>query len=1762
MAAEEILGISGKMDISDIQASLDKLCDGLNKVGVDTDALSQKMTKALNNIAQSDGDIASKTQQAMQVLKTAMDEASTGIQKVPEMIDNANKRVETIQGTIGKLNEQLSQTDKNSNAFNAIAKQIDIQKQSLQVNQEDARTLSTAYDDVRNAISQVSGAYQALNAVSVASSATNAMDAAASEANTVAKTANTVASAANAAGTLAEGVAHVDNASKLGQETDAVEQNTKARQQQQETISAEAQTLERLANNLQQGNINEEQYQRIVEQETAALEEQKKALNELSQQREYHNSHPLGSGYELDNEGNVTNSADIDKWQAETTSLNQQYEAQKKIVEESEAALNRFIEAHNNLAKSQENAASTTQQTQNANSQEVKSYEQLSTEIDVLEKKLSQLQQRKQETLSVGNGFSIPVVPADALANSGMTFGSDRLESLRSVNQEIEATKQKLTEAKEKLQEFQQAGEGSGTVSFANYAEDIKNISFAIDETKKQLADYEAQYDKLANKDNLSAKQKQELEELSQKIDDTKKKLQELSEQLREKNEETFIGKLRDKLSDAGQKTSEFGDKVKNGILSPINSLKEKISDSSFGQRFSAEFTQAKAGLNDFKDGIVNVITANGKFQAQIGVIGEAFKGLGIPISGSLTAIKSVTKALWAMCATPLGATIAAVALAFKAVHTWMTKSAEGQQVYTKLMAYFGSLASSVTDIVITLGSYIYHCFADNNGTMRDFGNNFIKTFKTAVTAAVSLVSGLGTTIKGVLNMDWDAFTEGLKKTWDGLKGAGETVISAFKTSLSAGTGTIKTLYKGFTDEKLGKELGNELNGALPKAAQAASLAGQIQQTQIDIKKNTEEQLKLDEKIAEQKNKIYTLQGKEKIAAIETTKELIKQKYDKQIKQQQQLAELSDKNAKLHTQSLASIAAERELRKDVLKTQIQMNAEQRMLIRQQSSAERKEASQGKQAAKKEAKQDAQVTSAEGKLDEVEYKNDYARLQSMQDLEQKITDAKIEAREEGEEKVLAQRNRQLEKELEQIEKEKEAAVKAERDRQKAEFDARQDVIKAKGGKIRNWDDKTDLDVSKVKEIISKYDEYANIKVQISNQNEQKRLKEQKENERASVQSYLKEYGTSKEKRTALQDEAEDKKKKLDENRTITDTDRDYQKKSIDASLKKSLKDLDFQDLKKSINWDFVFGDLEHVSESTLGAVKQQLQDFIDSAKDLQPDQIKTVVDAMSQIQDKIDLTNPIKSIKEAKSEYSALSKEYAKYKKQYEDASANGDIEAQKTAAEKMIKTEQKMVKAQSKEKASYDEVMNVAQQYAQALNDLGDTIGGTTGECIKLAASAISAGLGMADGIKKFGDAVSTMEKSVAILAIIEAALKAIQLITQVFGDTADATLTDYVETLDTYIDLLNDSISDLNDSMSDTQNTMKDTIAYYKDLVELEKESATSIKSQSQTWLNSGAKKGIFGIGSSSSEGVKISKQIEKDLKSSNKEVKQFYTEGYNALNEYYKKVKGKYASSASDFGRMDFIWELSDDDLLKLAEDTKALSLLGDTLSSAITDYASKIKQIGDDEDSFAESLLNVSFDDFYDDFVSLIKDMDNTSEDFANNFAEYMRNALVKNLVAEQYKGKLEALYQKAADWGKQGVLEDHIDELKKEYEEYAEAAKKDVETIDKITGYEDSTSQSATTAAIESITEDQASSLIGIGYAMQIALEQGNEMRAQMSVDISSMRAFSEQTANNLSEMRDIQYQGLEQLEAINKNTAPIIYIREDIASMYKLMKDKY
>ena len=639
------------------------------------------------------------------------------------------------------------------------------------------------------------------------------------------------------------------------------------------------------------------------------------------------------------------------------------------------------------------------------------------------------------------------------------------------------------------------------------------------------------------------------------------------------------------------------------------------------------------------------------------------------------------------------------------------------------------------------------------------------------------------------------------------------------------------------------------------------------------------------------------------------------------------------------------------------------------------------------------------------------------------------------------------------------------------------------------------------------------------------------------ERVSIQSYLKEYGDYQQKRMALTEEADDKIKKLNKNTELSDTDREYQIKSIQENLKKALADLDLEDLKKNINWGYIFGDLDHVDIETVSAVKEQLQQIVDTCKDMTPDQIKTVTDALEKLQEKMDLSQPIKTIKEARKEYKAALSEFNAAKTERNTARATGDTAAEKTATSKMTTASQAMTKAKNREKRSFDAVTETVKEYAQALSEAGGVIGGTAGDVLKLASSAITCGTSMVQGFEAVKNASSNLEKAVAILGIIQAAMQGLQIVMQIFGSSEDTTLTDYVDTMKLYIDLLNDSISDLNKSMTDTKNTMADTISYYGQLVDLTKQEATAIKSQSQVWLNSGAS------WKSHSEGIKIRKQIETDLKSNNAEVRAFNQQAYNDLNEYFRKATGAYAKSVKDFGRMDWIWNLSDEDIISLSKDTKAMSLLGDTLGGAISKYAKALEDAKDLKDTMTESLLTVSWDDFYDDFADVIKDMDSTSQDFAKNFAEYMRNALVKNLVASQYKDRLEALYKQAGEWAKDGTLEQHIDELKKQYQGLADSAQKDVETIDKITGYTATTSgkysQSGTTGGWTSVGQESIDELNGRFAALQMSGESVSEGVSNIVALLTSLSSLSNANNATFSEFRNLMIMGNSYLEDIAK-----------------------
>lgn len=1711
-AADEILGISGQMDISDIQASLDKLCDGLNRVGVDTEALSQRMNKALNDVAQSDEDLATKTTKAMQVLKSAMDEATKGIQLVPEMIDTANKRVETIEGTIGKLNEQLAKTEKGSEAFGSLTKQIDAQKHSLELAKGDVKELVESYDGVRNSISQVNGAYQALSAFSVASTSANGVQSATNIA--VGATATTAATA-----TSAEAAAHVANAEAATQNAEAENQNVEATRHLTEAL---------------------QQYISVASGRAEIERMQSESTKELKADMKL---------YEKAIE-DIQNKLDATDFAKNIEEATKKIEVQKSKIESYKNAMNNLSAADN--------------ETGNGANYYNRLIEKAQENIDALQSKINDWQTEQQR------------LNADLQQYNALLEAANKIQGGSTIVQ----------------------SDATSTVKINVEDTSLSELTSKLDESKQKLQDLEAEASKMDGKP-LGEKQKEDLQKLQSEIEKTKNNISVLQEAIREKNEETFIGRLRNQISDSWQKISDFGQSIKDKITQPIDELKAKVSGSSIGQRFSEEFAQAKSGLSDFKDGIINVMTANGKLQGEIGKVGEAFKALGIPVTGSLTAIKSVTKALWGMCATPVGAVIAAIALAFKAVHTWMTKSAEGQKVYTKLMAYFGSLAKSITDIVIIFGEYLYKCFTKPNAPLRDFGNNFVKTFKTAVKAAVNLIGGLGTTIKGVLNMDWDTFTAGLKKTWDGIKGAGETVIGAFKTSVSGAIGVAKTAYDAFAGDDLAKKLAPSLNGILSKAKQAASLAGKIQETQISIKKNTEEQYKLDEKIAEIKNKIYSLQGKEKIAAIEEARALVRQKYDYQIKQQQKLVELHEKQANLHTKSLQDIAAERELRMQVLRTQVQQNSEQRMLIRQEEAAKRSLANKSKTDAKKDATQQKQINSAEGKLDDVIYKNAYERAKAWQSLEQEVTDAKIKAMKEGEEKVIAERKRELSKEIEQIEERKNAAIKAERDRQKAEFDAQQSVIKAKGGKAETWDDKKHLDSKNIKKITEQYTIIEQKTVESYNN-------EIYADELKSYREYLKEYGNLEQQKLAIVEEYNEKIKEARAKGNI------FEEAKLKTDLEEQLKKLNFNDFKDSINWDSVFSDMGRLSKSYLEDLRKKLKDLLGSGT-LDIDDMKVVSEQIGKIDDAIsEQTDKWGWSNEKVREYNRLLQEAVdaqerlrkatveQYNAQEQQSSTK--IAIQKVFAETGVSVSTNKITSQNKSTLFNENKMNLSNEQLEKLKKLFD----------ELAVSEVKVGKATKDVKKAQEDANISQDK--ARKSIKEIANKWAESIGNVAKKLQEAS---------ELIDVLGFGDSDLGKKLKSGADAFNKGSQAASDFATGNYIGAAingvgAIKSL-------GSALGI-GNGSNAKEVAETTNRLTESNERLQYSIEQLKssidkTSGMSAVSNYQKAYDAQKQINKQSMEILQsqmgyhgshhsnaYYWNLSAhdyaainrtlaqqsavrggyinstinkvnslEDIYKLTpEQMKDIRTYNQDVWKNMTDqgkydkteywenYSDLAEKLEELTGKINQNLTQTTFDSLKDNFISNLMDMSKSAQDFANDFTTMLNKSMLNFAVDDLANKRLKALYEKWADKMKQGQLSNNdLDILKKEYDNIVDEGLKIRDNIAAMTGYKEAQSQqTATGKAIEAITADQTSSLIGIGYAVQIAQEQGNEVRKAIAIDVSSLRIYAAQIYNNISEMRDIQYQGLEQLEAINKNTAPIILIREDIANMYKLMKDKY
>ncbi len=109
-------------------------------------------------------------------------------------------------------------------------------------------------------------------------------------------------------------------------------------------------------------------------------------------------------------------------------------------------------------------------------------------------------------------------------------------------------------------------------------------------------------------------------------------------------------------------------------------------------------------------------------------------------------------------------------------------------------------------------------------------------------------------------------------------------------------------------------------------------------------------------------------------------------------------------------------------------------------------------------------------------------------------------------------------------------------------------------------------------------------------------------------------------------------------------------------------------LESADFKKSINWESVFGDLDRVATSSLESIKAKLSEFVKSQKDLSPEALKEIIEAIEKIDDNLTGRDPFTAMIADFSTLKQATNDVKAAQQAYNEVLEDGTDEEKKNAA--------------------------------------------------------------------------------------------------------------------------------------------------------------------------------------------------------------------------------------------------------------------------------------------------------------------------------------------------------------------------------------------------------------------------------------------------------------------------------------------------------------
>ena len=771
-----------------------------------------------------------------------------------------------------------------------------------------------------------------------------------------------------------------------------------------------------------------------------------------------------------------------------------------------------------------------------------------------------------------------------------------------------------------------------------------------------------------------------------------------------------------------------------------------------------------------------------------------------------------------------------------------------------------------------------------------------------------------------------------------------------------------------------------------------------------------------------------------------------------------------------------------------------------------------------------------------KYDALLDKQSLEQQRSAEDLQMEVDEARIKAMDEGSAKTIAEMELNFEKEMQAIDRQKEDALRKKVEDARAAWEANP---KNKGKSFNATDIKLSDDEQNY------YDELYKTAI-ISNEKIYKDLAER--------------YLSYADERLAIEKKFNDDISILQEARKKAETKGDASEiAQIDRSIEKRTEiknedifKLDAEQFKKNMNWEQVFGNLDKVSTDTLKKLKANLKDFISSQKDLSPESLKELVDAIERIDDKVSERDPFETMSISFKSLKEVTDAQREAQKAYNKALEEGTDEEKKNAKATLESAKNSKQKALYEATDALHKGINEIGQYVDAGNQvigIMETLGIKTPEWMEGTMSGFGE---MLNGLGNI-DLMKPMSIITGSLQTVKGALTSVISLGGLIPGLDGADYSHYNEMVEEY-NKLNEIWDELIDKKLEYINTSYGAEAdkVGKEALELVNKSIEAYRILGRERLNSGASAGSHSIG----------KRMAKNTSSSD------WQDIADALDMSVKDAKDFIGT-----GRMTGLFDLTTEQLEKLKSEAPTFWA---KLDGDVRDYLDKIiegeERIEEIHNQINKQLTQTTFDSVYSNFIDTLMDMKASSKDAAEDISEYFMQAMLSEQIGTLYQDKLKKWYEKFAKGMEDGSLtESERNALNSEYMGYIEEAMKLRDELAAATGYDkisqESTSQSASSKGFQAMSQDTGEELNGRFTALQIAGEEiknQNIIQSQslnlLTVKADALLSINTETRNIADDTRNLIAQSYLELVQISENTGaivkPIQQMQRDIAEVKK------